>query len=171
MPPPIWVIEQISGRHDRSSFDCGSLELDRFLREYARQNEKKGLTRTYVAVREGESEVEGFFTVRAGHVEFGDLPPEDRKALPKYPIPVFHLARLAVARSAQGQSLGEKLLVRALTLAIEVSSEVGLYAVEVMAKDDRARAFYEKYGFQSLPDDQFHLYLPLKTLRGLIPER
>ncbi len=164
-----WLIEPISARHDRRRFNCGFPDLDRFLREFARQNEKKGLTRTYVAVREGDVEVQGFFTVRAGHVEFGDLPPEDRKGLPRHPIPVFHLARLAVARSAQSQRLGEKLLVRALTLAAEVSSDVGMHAVEVLAKDGRARAFYEKYGFHGLPDDRRHMYLPMSTLRSLIP--
>jgi ribosomal protein S18 acetylase RimI-like enzyme len=43
-------------------------------------------------------------------------------------------------------------------------------AIEVWAETDAARAFYERYGFQSLRDDRLHMYLSLETARRLIDE-
>jgi hypothetical protein len=45
-----------------------------------------------------------------------------------------------------------------------------MVAVEVWAKTERARTFYEKYGFESLIDDRLHLYLPLATARQAVEE-
>ena len=50
---------------------------------------------------------------------------------------------------------------------MEVSETLAVYAVEVVAKTEAARAFYEKYGFRSLADDRLHLYISMKTVRKL----
>jgi hypothetical protein len=39
--------------------------------------------------------------------------------------------------------------------------------VEVGAIDDSAKAFYLKYGFAPLLDDQRHLFLPIQVIRKL----
>lgn len=164
---PQWLIEPIRRDHVRESFDCGIDELSLFLRKYARQSEGLGLARTFVAVGRGEREVLGYYTIRSGEVEVLDLPPEDTKRFPRYPVPVVHLARLAVARSAQGQGLGEHLLLDALERSLVASRSVAAYAVEVVAINEGARRFYLKYGFQELLGDRLHLYLPMKTLAAL----
>ncbi len=38
----------------------------------------------------------GFATVSASHIEIRDLPDIHKKGLPKYPLPVLRLSRLAV---------------------------------------------------------------------------
>lgn len=163
-----WSIERVSKIHDRDGFNCGNALLDEFLRQFARQNDAKGISRTYVVVRDGETAVKGFYTVRNGHVGFRNLPEAERRKLPRYPVPVVHIARLAVCTDAQGCGLGARLLVNALQLALAVSEKIGVYAVEVVAKDGHARRFYEKYGFRGLPEDDLHLYLSMKVLRQLL---
>jgi GNAT superfamily N-acetyltransferase len=86
------------------------------------------------------------------------------KRLPRHPVPVVLLARLAVDLEAQGQGLGEGLLVDALERTVGLSNALGLHAVEVEAIDDAARSFYGKYGFVPLLDDERHLYLPVATI-------
>ncbi|HKV41146.1 MAG TPA: GNAT family N-acetyltransferase [Blastocatellia bacterium] len=157
------VIEPLSSRHDRSAFDCGEPSLNTYLRQYSRQNAEKGLGRTYVVVEARQPRVEGYYTISAGTVTFEQVP----EKLPRYPIPVVHLGRLAVNMSAQGKGLGEFLLVDALKRAAVASRELGVYAVEVRALNDDARRFYLKYGFTPLLDDELHLYLPMKTIRKL----
>jgi GNAT superfamily N-acetyltransferase len=152
-----------SDSHDREAFDSGEPKPDEFSRRYARQNEAKGLSRTYVAVHPGESRVLGFYAVSSGAITFENVP----ERLPKYPIPVAHLGRLAVDRSVRGQGLGEFLLVDALRRVTLVAEQLGIYAVEVWAKNELARNFYLKYGFTLLVDDQFHLYLPMQVIRRL----
>jgi predicted N-acetyltransferase YhbS len=92
------------------------------------------------------------------------LPTEASRKLPKHPIPVILLARLAVDQSARDQRLGEGLLLDALRRSLDLSGSLGAYAVEVHARDDSAVAFYVKYRFAPLLDSPKHLYLPLATI-------
>ena len=165
--PPALRIERIRKDHERASFDCGIEELNVFLSKYARQSEEFGLARTFVAIRPGETKVLGYYTVRNGETEVQNLRPEETKRFPRYPVPVVHLARLAVDRTAQGQRLGERLLLDAVERALAVSRSVAAYAVEVVAINDAAKRFYLKYGFRELLDDKLHLYLSMKTIARL----
>jgi ribosomal protein S18 acetylase RimI-like enzyme len=165
---PAWQIERIRKDHERASFDCGVEELNVFLRKYARQSEEFGLARTFVATTHGTPKVFGYYTVRNGEVEVQNLRPEETKRFPRYPVPVVHLARLAVDRTTQGQRLGERLLLNALERALMVSRSVAAYAVEVVAINDAAKRFYLKHGFQELLDDRLHLYLSTKTVAKLL---
>jgi len=168
---PGWEFAPLSRTHDRAGFSCGEPALDTFLHRFARQNQDRGLSRTYAATVPGERRVLGYFTLSAGSVAIRDLPEEERRRLPRYPVPVVHLGRLAVDRTAAGRGLGERLLVEALRIALRSSEAVGAFAVEVVAKDERARAFFGKYGFAPLEDDRLHLYLPMSTVRRALAGR
>jgi GNAT superfamily N-acetyltransferase len=163
-----WGIEPLASRHDRGAFDCGEAPLNDFLKKYARQNEERGISRTYVAVQGGKPRVLGYYTPRAGAVEASGFPMEEAKRLPRYPVPVIHLARLAVDRTVQGQGVGQALLASALKKAVAASELAGAFAVEVFAKTDKAVRFYAKHGFKAFQDDTKHLYLPVATIARLI---
>src|SRR4051794_6762095 len=109
-----WKIEWLDRTHDRDRFTCGKGPLDDFIRRLVSQYEKRNLGRTYVAARPAERTVCGYYTLASGAIEFQDLPQPSARKLPKHPVPVILLARLAVDRSAQGQGLGEALLLDAL---------------------------------------------------------
>jgi ribosomal protein S18 acetylase RimI-like enzyme len=164
---PRWAIEKLRAEHDRSGFACGHESLDEFLRKYASQNERTGVSQTYVAVRPGDRLICGYYSVAAGSVEVESLPEDQRKRLPRYPVPVAHLGRLAVDVRSRGQGLGELLLMDALERIVRVAESIGVHAVEVIAIDERARGFYAKYGFVALRDDPRHLYLSLVQIRKL----
>lgn len=165
--PPRWIIEPIRRDHVREGFNCGNPSLNDFLRKYARQSEDLGIARTFVAVTSKKPVVHGYYSMRNGQVEAATLPQAETKRFPRYPAPVVHLARLTVDRSAQGQSLGEILLLDALERALAASRAVAAYAVEVVAIDNAARTFYLQYGFKELTDDRLHLYLPMRTVANL----
>ena len=160
-----WRIERLERSHERQAFACGKPPLDEFIVRLVSQYEKRNLGRTYVAVSQGERRVVGYYTLASGAIAFQNLPEATARKLPKHPVPVILLARLAVDRSAQGQGLGEGLLLDALDRSLGLADKVGIHAVEVDAIDEPARAFYEKYGFTALPDSPLHLYLPLSTIR------
>jgi predicted GNAT family N-acyltransferase len=160
---PRLIIQRLSTSHDRDSFDCGAEELNLYLLKYSWQHERKGMGRTYVATEEGESRVLGYYTISSSAVAF-DVVPEN---LPRHPIPVALIGRLAVDRNAQGRGLCEMLLIDALRSAQKASESVGIYAIVVDALEDKARGFYVKYGFRELLDDRLHLYLPMKVVKEL----
>ena len=168
MPDRAWSIEKLSKGHDRKSFDCGVSKLDEYLRRFARQNEAARISQHFVALdAPGSRIIRGYYALSAGAVAFDHVPRELRKGLPRYPIPVAHLGRLAVDRSAGGQRLGEFLLMDALARTLRAADQIGIHAVEVVAINESARSFYRKYGFHPLNDDCHHLYLPMTTVKKL----
>lgn len=163
-----WIIEKLDKWHDRAAFVCGVPELDEYLRRFAGQNERSGLSQHFVAVASaGDARILGYYALSAGSVAFELVPEELKNRLPRYPIPVAHIGRLAVDRSMQGRGLGEELLIDALARIARVGDEVGIHAVEVVAINDSARRFYLKYGFTPLYDDEQHLYLSMSVVRKL----
>ncbi len=163
-----WNIEPFGKIHDRSAFACGKPALDDFIQARVSQYEKRRLGKTFVAVPAGEKRVIGYYTLAAGAVTFEHLPTEASRKLPKHPIPVVLLARLAVDQSAHGKRLGEGLLLDAFQRALDLSDKLGAHAVEVDAIDDSAVAFYVKYGFLPLLDNPKHLYLPMATIEKVL---
>lgn len=159
-----WAIERLDRSHDRSAFDCGRPPLDDFLRKLVSQYEKRNLGRTYVAVIPVTKRVVGYYTLASGAVTFENLPAEASRKLPRHPVPVALLARLAVDRSMQGRGLGAALLTDALARCLTLAEQIAIHAVAVDAIDEDAAAFYAKYGFVPLEDDPRHLYLPMATI-------
>ncbi len=159
-----WIIEPLTKVHKRESFSCGKPALDDFIRNRVSQYEKRRLGRTYVAVPPESKLVMGYYTLAAGAVSFAQMPVDAAKKLPKHPVPVVLLARLAVDLSFHGRRLGEGLLLDALQRSLDLSAELGVHAVEVDAIDDSAAAFYRKYGFTPLVDQPLHLFLSMSTI-------
>lgn len=158
-----YEITPLTKTHNRNNFDCGEESLNEFLKKFARQNDKRGLGKTFVLTEENQNEILGYYTLSSGSVTFEEVP----ENLPRYPIPVAHIGRLAVDKNKKGERLGELLLVDALKRISRISTQMGVYAVEVYALNDSARNFYLKYGFSELLDDRLHLYLPIKTIQNL----
>ncbi len=159
-------IEPIAKRHVRDKFDCGDAALNQYLVRFARQNDTKGVAKAFVALDE-HGQVVGYYTLSAAEVAFDDLPAEQRKHLPKYPVPAARIGRLAVDQSVQGQGLGGDLLIDALLRVLAAADHLGVRAIIVDAKDKHAKQFYQHYGFSKLADNPRTLFLPLNTARKL----
>jgi GNAT superfamily N-acetyltransferase len=150
--------------HLRDGFSCGRAPLDDFLRALVSQYEKRKLGKTYVAIRQEENRVLGYYTLASSAVSFEHLPRPASKKIPKHPVPVVLLARLAVDSTMQGKGLGAALLIDALQRALFLSQSLGIHAIEVDAIDSEAKFFYEKFGFTPLLDNALRLFLPITTI-------
>jgi len=164
LPP---FVEFLAPHHDRASFDCGKEPLNRYLREVARQNADRYLGVTQVVVPEpGAAVVMGYFTLVTRAVESETLP---EKKLPRGPVGVILLGRLAVDVHYQGQGLGKRILLRAMAETEAAARRVGIYALMLDAMDEAARSWYPglDFGFRAVCDDPYRLYVPVSFLRGL----
>ena len=83
------------------------------------------------------------------------------------PVPVMVLARLAIDHRAQGIKLGAALLQDAVNRAVTVSQNAGVRALLVHALHDRAKQFYEHFGFQESPQHPMTRMLKLNTAKSL----
>ena len=153
-------VHSLTGSHDRQGFDCGRQELNDWLRQVARQHQEKGLSKTFVAIREDEpARICGYYALTLAELENRHLPDAWRKKLPRR-IPGVRLGRLAVDRQYRGKGLGELLLVDALTRARRIHTEAGGIGLFVDALDEEAAGYCRRFGFLSAPDNPLLLFLP-----------
>jgi len=159
-------IEKLRRDHRVDGFDCGKEPLNRFLIRFALQSQLSNSSQTYLALT--DDQVVGFYTLVFGDVGYDDAPERLGKGVARHPIPLMILARLAVSRSWMGKGLGSGLLKDAMLRTLEAAEIAGLRAFAVHAKDDEARAFYERFDFIASPSDFMHLFVLLKDVRRLI---
>lgn len=152
-----------------AAFDCGVEELNRYLQRHAFQAQAGDGARTYASFTKAEDpEIAGYYTLAYGSVEFEQAPGRVTKGLARHPVPVMLLARLAVDKRAGGRGLGTELLRDAMLRTLSAAEIAGLRAVIVDAKNEAAKRFYEKFGFEPFLDNPFRLSLILKDVRALL---
>ena len=158
-------IEPLNSQHDRAAFSCGVAELDAYLQRRARQDLERKLAAVFVLTSDGRI-VAGFYTLSAHSILAAALPESYSGKLPRFPLPVTLLGRMAVSESLQGRRLGEFLLMHALERAWMGSQQVASWAVVVDAKAG-AREFYRKHDFVPLLSQPHRLFLPMATIEKL----
>ena len=151
--------ESLSSDHQVNSFACGESVLDDWLKRRALRNQTSGASRTFVVANE-KQEVMGYYALAAGAVAHQDATRLIRQNMPD-PVPVMVLARLAVDERVQRMRLGAGLLQDALQRSVLVSKNTGVRAMLVHALNERARKFYEYYGFRASPAHPMTLMLRL----------
>ena len=158
-------IAKLALAHDASSFDCGNDALNRFIKLYALQGQRAGISQTYVAIS-GDA-IAGYHTLVVGNVVHDEAPERLKKGIPRHPVPVIILARLAVDTSWHGKGLGAALVTDAMRRVLQAADIAGVRAMLVHAKDEAARNFYQHLGFEPFQDNSLTLYRLLKDIRAM----
>lgn len=154
-------------RHDRKNFDCGVEALNRYLQQIANQDQKRRLARVYV-LTEGPRII-GYYSISAHSVPRDTLP-SDISQGGYSDIPFLLLGRLAVDRHDQGQGYGDALIYHAFKTTVNAAQSVGILGIVVDAKDKKAAAFYEGFGFRRLTETKNRLVLPLSVITELLAQ-
>lgn len=152
--------------HDATEFDSGSPALDKYIKVHALQSQRASIAQTYVAVV--GTTIVGYHTLVVGSVTHEEAPERLKKGVPRHPVPVMFLARLAVDKTWQGKGLGSALIVDAIRRVLQVAQIAGVRAVAVHAKDDAAVRFYQHLGFEPFPGQPLTLYRLLKDIRAML---
>jgi predicted GNAT family N-acyltransferase len=154
------------GDHDRAAFSCGDASLDRYIREQASQDVKRGLASVFViTAKDDPKQILAYYTLSSRELKLDQLPEEIAKKAGKYGhVGVTLLGRMAVAAKYKGTGLGALTLMNALHKSLLAATDVASLAVFVEAIDHDAANFYRKYGFIELPEDKLKLLLPMKTI-------
>ena len=163
------LVLPLTGRHDRSRFDCGRQELNAWLRQVASQHQVKGISKSFVAVLPDDpSRICGFYALTLAELENRHLPERWRNRLPRRILGV-RLGRLAVDREFQGRRLGELLLLNALDRSRRIHREAGGMALFVDALDEGAADWYRRFGFAAAQQNPLLLFLPVAAIGELLP--
>lgn len=164
MTEPLRIVK-LQRTHATEEFTCGQPELDRFLARHALQAQQAHSSQTYVGV--SGAKIVGFYSIVVGEVQHADAPERVVKGMPRHPIPILVLARLAVHSEWQGRGVRAGLLHDALARTLQVADIVGVRALVVHAKDDDAASFYRHFGFMQSNTDPRHLFMLIKDIRAI----
>lgn len=120
---------------------------------YARPTPAGGGAGVYVTTPTNHPRVVvGYYALAAAQVEPPDATERMTRGRPsRRAVPVVLLARLAVDRAHQGRRLGSSLLRDAMLRVLQAADAIGIRALVVHAKHERARTWYERYGFEPSP--------------------
>lgn len=155
----------LASSDDRAAFSCEEPALTGWFQSRAGQEQKRNVAQVFVA-RDDELGIVGYYSLSAFSIETGDLPEELRRKLPSYDaIPAVLIGRLARDLRVKDRGVGELLVAAALRHIVDTSARLGIYAIVVDAKHEKAAAFYRDYGFQSFPTRPLRLFLPVATAR------
>jgi GNAT superfamily N-acetyltransferase len=160
--------EPLSSDHVLEGFACGRVSLDQWLTGHALQAAAAGSARTYVVLDSEQHRVVGYQALTAAGLEREAATARVIKGMPRYPVPVVLLARLAVDLSVARRGLGAWLLRDAMVRTLSAGETIGVHAMLVHAQDEDARRFYLRHGLEPSPSDSLHLMIPLKDIAAAI---
>ena len=165
--PDGYRLERLAKSHPRKAFTSGQADVDGWLKTKALQHQEKHLSVTKVLIGSSE-QIGGYFTMATGQVDFGDLPDEIAKKLPRRMLPIAVLAWLGVSSRFQGKGLGRLLLAQALRDAYDASQTFAFIAIVLDCVDEAAKVFYQYFDFAELPGYPNRLFLPFATLAKMM---
>jgi GNAT superfamily N-acetyltransferase len=160
-------LERLRREHRRAAFSSGQPAVDEWLAKQALQNQEKHLSVTRVLL-DAQGDIAGFYTLATGQVDFGDLPQDIAKKLPRRALPVAVLAWLGVHQRHHRKGLGTRLLAQALADCHGASETFPFVAVILDCVDEPAKAFYERWDFREMPGRPMRLFLPVSALAKLM---
>lgn len=167
--PAGFRLERLSKSHPRKAFKSGQDLVDDWLATKALQNQEKHLSVTKVLL-DVSGTIAAYYTLATGQVDFGDLPAEVAKKLPRRMLPVAVLGWLGVATELHGRGLGSSLLAQALRDCYQASQTFACVAVILDCIDDKAKGFYQHFDFAELPGHPYRLFLTAGQLESMMTE-
>lgn len=153
----------LAEHHVLDEFRSGVPTLDDWLLRRARPNQVAGASRVFVTC-DGDRVV-GYYALASSAIACGDATGRMRRNMPD-PIPVVVLARLAVDRGYQGQSIGRGLMRDAALRVLATAGEIGIRGLVVHAISEEAKAFYLNMGMLPSPTNDLTLMIPLGDLEA-----
>ena len=164
------MIAPITAEDAKAAFRSGGRPLDDYLKRHAVTNDRAGISRCFV-LRPDQADLPlvcGFYTLSMAAVQADALRAVVKERLPRYPLPVALIGRLAVDGRCRGRRFGETLLIDALSRVITVAESIACVGVIVDAKDEGAEHFYLKYDFVTIEGESWprRMFLPIATAKA-----
>ncbi|MDB5542335.1 MAG: hypothetical protein JWQ89_4062 [Devosia sp.] len=122
-------------------------------------------------------EVIGFYALNAHAVDYTELPQKYARTRPGHgSIPAAYISMIGVDSRHQEKGHGGDLLVDGLKRIAGAAESLGIAVVMLDVLDcgnaDRVakhKALYESYGFTALPSHPQRFFMPMATVRSLLP--
>lgn len=148
-----------------TDFDCGDLDVNKFLQDYAQICEQEDFSKVFLMVSD-EQKVVGYYTLGNSLIPVSEIPNQFKRGIPNFSFPAVLIGQFGINKSHQGKGLSYLLLGNAYTrIALAYRQKIlAIRAVRVDTRDERAKAFWLKQGFIPFKKSQNSLFIPLKTI-------
>jgi len=155
----------LAASHKKNTFSCEESSLENYLKKQAGQDVKRQVAACFIL--EGHAgEIKGYYTLSSEGIDRTLVPETLQKKLPYRKLPVTLLGRLARDTRYKGQGIGELFLADALKRAYLASLAIGSCAVVTDPINDKARRFYESFGFISLESGR--MFIAMETIKATL---
>jgi len=162
----MYKIQLLNKEHKRKIFDCGHEDINKFLKQQAKQKAKKSYSQTHVLVDEMRpTQIIGFHTLTTCLI---DKPLQHQLNI-KYPDELFgvNLARMGVDVKFQGKLFSEYLIYDAISKTGLIDINMGTQGLFLDAKNDQLIEYYKRYGFELIADTPRKMWLPIGVVQKL----
>lgn len=160
--------------HDRRGFDCGHVRLNNFLKLNAKKLQKNDLSRIYVAIAQGQSQILGYSAINVGRINADALQKRPRGLPTHGEIPVLFLGQIAVDNAQAGAGIGGILMHHVFEKATGIADLAGCYAIvlDIVSDDgkaafERRRQWYGGFGFTGFPSGPARMFMPMAGVRKI----
>ncbi|MFD0914784.1 GNAT family N-acetyltransferase [Pseudahrensia aquimaris] len=133
------------------------------------------MTRVYVVVEDGGTDVLGYHAINLGMMNVEELAKRPRGAPDHGDLPILFLGQVAVSTPVQGTGLGSVLMHHVFAKAETIANEAGCFAIvlDVMSDGDHAayqrrQEWYAAFGFQSFVSQPSRMFMTMKQVRQLL---
>lgn len=158
----------LDSSHKKASFSCEEQSLTDYLRKQVSQDVKRKVALCFVHGDENGT-IKGYYTLSADSIDRAIIPEVLKKKMPYNNLPVTLLGRLARDSQFKGQGIGELLLADALKRAYQASSEVASIAVVTDPINEKAKSFYESFGFITLESGR--MFITMDTVKASLADK
>jgi ribosomal protein S18 acetylase RimI-like enzyme len=148
-----------------ASFSCGVRRIDDYLRQGLVLQEHN-LARLFVALEPStKARVIGYYALHNMHIEAVALrSPASRSLRRDAIVGAVYIVMFAVDKQHRNQGIGTALFANALRRVKRIAEETGTAVVVLDALNERAEAFYRRFGFETLVSGTRRLFLPVSEI-------
>jgi GNAT superfamily N-acetyltransferase len=153
--PSILIPSILSEEDCCDRFHCRSEGINKFILSEAKAFQEEMLGTTYLFSSNGE--IIAFVTLQMAEIKRDSLSTKDRLQIGKDRYPAVQIGQLAVHVDYEDNDIGTYILDWSVGKAMKISEQIGCRFV-VLNAEREAMAFYEKYGFRTLPKQDGRIY-------------
>jgi GNAT superfamily N-acetyltransferase len=154
---PVLQTKRLTDECSRAAFSCGNSDIDKWFKNDALKHHNALDCRVVTGHLTKNPAPVGFYATTIKMEREDALPKEHRPWL-RWPwgktFPVMHLRYVAVIRPLQRQGFGTVLMGAAIDDFYEVSSRTGIFALTLVAVDQKTAEFYRNLGFVDFGDEE-----------------
>lgn len=148
---------RLSQNHTIQAFHCTDEDLNNFLVENALEDQKAGISVTWIATY--KTKIAGYITLTTDSISKEDVVQKEEYTYPKYPA--IKIARLATHEEYKNRGIGKAMIAWAQAISMKISLEYAGCRIITVDSKPGVTGYYKHLGFQETKRDHKRRNIPM----------